>query len=147
MKDKFLGNEFGAWGRKTLKPPFFSSRRMAMDNAIPAQSARLSAAQCLQNEGRFLAAADLLLEDFRQNPWDSMVARELGSVLHATGNLIAAQEYLVRAHHADPSDARSLSELVLVLRERGMPDEAAGFLLAGLNAGADPSEISASLAA
>ena len=80
-----------------------------MDNAIPAQSARLSAAQCLQNEGRFLAAADLLLEDFRQNPWDSMVARELGSVLHATGNLIAAQEYLVRAHHADPSDDRIIS--------------------------------------
>jgi tetratricopeptide (TPR) repeat protein len=137
----------GLEGQETLKPFFFSGRWRNMDNAIPAHNPRLSVAQSLQDQGRFLAAADILLEDFRQDPWDSIVARELGCVLHAAGDLVSAQEYLVRAHHANPSDARALSELVLVLRERDMSDEAAGFLLAGLNAGANPQEISGNLAA
>ncbi len=85
--------------------------------------------------GRFHAAADLLLIAFREDPTDVGVARELGVVLHASGDPQAARTYLSRAHFADPADPTTLAHLVVVLHELGQHDEASRVLVRSLAAG------------
>ena len=104
-------------------------------------------ARAFQNEGRFLAAADLLLKAFREEPADGEIARELGLVVHATGDFDTALHYLLRAHHSDPADEATLAGLLQVLQDQGRHHEAAHLLLAGVQAGANPDDIANRVAA
>ncbi len=104
-------------------------------------------ARVFQEEGRFFAATDLLLQVFRNTPEDPEVAFELGAVLHAAGDSQNALTFLLRAHHVDPSNESTVAELVQVLRQLERDDEAAHLLLAGVDAGADAFLIAEKLAA
>lgn len=86
-------------------------------------------------DGRFVAAADLLLEAFRADPADHRVARELGTVLRAVGDLDGSIGYLRRAWHCEPADPATVAELVLALHDLGRADEAVKVMLASLDAG------------
>ena len=57
----------------------------------------LKHAQRCHNEGRFLAAADFLLEAFRGKPEDPKISCELGKVLRSVGDTEGAITYLKRA--------------------------------------------------
>lgn len=114
---------------------------------MPTQHSLLNQARDCRDQGRFVAAADLLLDAFREDPEQSGVARDLGLVLHAVGDLDGACDYLIRAHHMDPTESTTLIWLVQVLQELGRPQDAAQFLVAGLSAGADPAGLGQVLAA
>jgi len=92
------------------------------------------ARQC-HDEGRFAAAADLLLEAFRREPERVEVLREIGHLLRVVGDPRAALDYLNRAWHIEPADGVIVAELVLALHELGRPDEAVRVMLAALDAG------------
>ncbi|MBC8328637.1 MAG: tetratricopeptide repeat protein [Planctomycetes bacterium] len=98
-------------------------------------------ARRLQDQGRFLAAADLLLETFRESPNDGAIAREIGLVLLAAGDPHGALGYLERARHADPADPAALRGSMEALHQLDRRDEAAHALLAGLMAGIEPAEL------
>ena len=88
----------------------------------------LSEARARREDGRFLAAADALLEGFRGAPQEPCLSRELGCLLHALGDLDGAAEYLRRAHHGDPGDAAIEAELLVVLEALQRTGEVAAIL-------------------
>lgn len=92
------------------------------------------ARQC-HEEGRFVAAADILLEAFRADPEAPEVARELGKVLRSVGDLEGSVAYLKRAWQNEPADPITVAELVLVLHELGRGPEAVQVMLGSLEAG------------
>ncbi len=98
---------------------------------------RLLRARHLQDQGRFLAAADVLLEAFRQAPEDGRVACELGQTLLAAGDPHGALAYLERARHADPSDPAALRAVIEALHQLDRRDDAARALIHGLMAGVE----------
>ncbi len=102
---------------------------------------RLTRARHLQDQGRFLAAADVLLAAFRSAPHDGSIACELGHVLLAGGDPAGALEDLDRARHADPRDPAALRGCMEALRQLGRPDQAARALVDGLMAGVEPQEL------
>ena len=99
----------------------------------------LDRARRCHEDGRFLAAADLLLEAFRGDPGDPEVARELGRVLRSVGDLPGAVDYLKRAWQSEPADPMTVAELVLALHDLGRGDEAVKVMLASLDAGLEES--------
>lgn len=96
-------------------------------------------------EGRFVAAADFLLEAFRSNPEDAVVARELGKVLRSVGDLEGAVAYLKRAWQHEPSDPVTVAELVLALHEQGRGQEAVQVMLGSLEAGLEETDFALNL--
>ena len=97
----------------------------------------LHRAQRCHDEGRFVAAADFLLEAFRQDPENHQIARELGKVLRAVGDLEGAVAYLKRAWQHAPTDPITVSELILSLHEQDRPGEAVNVMLRSLEASLD----------
>ena len=97
----------------------------------------LTRAQHCHDEGRFVAAADFLLEAFRQEPENHEIARELGKVLRAVGDLEGAVAYLNRAWQHAPADPITVAELILALHELKRPGEAVNVMLRSLEAGLD----------
>ena len=97
----------------------------------------LNRAQRCHDEGRFVAAADFLLEAFRQDPENYEIARELGKVLRAVGDLDGAVAYLKRAWQHAPTDPVTVSELILSLHDQGRRGEAVNVMLRSLEAGLD----------
>jgi Flp pilus assembly protein TadD len=97
----------------------------------------LTRAQHCHDEGRFVAAADFLLEAFRQEPENHEIARELGKVLRAVGDLEGAVAYLNRAWQHAPADPITVAELILALHELNRPGEAVNVMLRSLEAGLD----------
>lgn len=106
---------------------------------------RLQAARLCHEEGRFGAAADLLLEAFRAEPERFEVAREIGRLLRSVGDPVAATDYLKRAWHLEPTDGTTVAELVLALHEMDRRDEAVQVMLASLDAGLDQAAFAANL--
>ena len=102
------------------------------------------ARQC-HEDGRFVAAADLLLEAFRADPGRPEVARELGKVLRSVGDLDGAVSYLKRAWQLDPADPVTVAELVLSLHELDRANEAVQVMLGALDAGLEDSGFAAAL--
>jgi len=98
----------------------------------------LAQARICRDQGRFQAAADLLLEAFRKAPADGGISRELGKVLAAGGDLETGLEFLQRAHQADPDDPDTAAELALLLHHLGREEEAGRCMLESLEAGLDP---------
>ena len=92
-------------------------------------------AQKCHEEGRFHAAANLLLVAFRTDPENAHIARKLGVVMRAVGDLNGAVDYLSRAFQSDPGDPDTISELILALHELGRFEDASTVLLNGLDAG------------
>lgn len=78
-----------------------------MDSLLPV----FERAAVLVDQGRFVAAADLLVAAFRRHPLDGEVARELGLVLLAAGDAEQAIDFLERACHAAPEDAAAHAAL------------------------------------
>ena len=99
----------------------------------------IRSAQRCHEEGRFGAAADLLLEAFRADPERHEVARELGKVLRTVGDLEGAVQYLKRAWQLEPADPMTVAELVLALHDLERPEEAVRVMLASLDAGLEES--------
>jgi tetratricopeptide (TPR) repeat protein len=100
----------------------------------------LAYAQRCHSEGRFLAAADFLLEAFRNHPEDPNVSRELGKVLRSVGDTEGAITYLKRSWQHDSSCPDTVSELILALHEVHREDEAVSVMLRSLEAGLDETE-------
>jgi tetratricopeptide (TPR) repeat protein len=100
----------------------------------------LAYAQRCHSEGRFLAAADFLLEAFRNHPEDPSVSRELGKVLRSVGDTEGAITYLKRSWQHDSACADTVSELILALHEVQREDEAVSVMLRSLEAGLDETE-------
>ena len=92
-------------------------------------------AQKCHEEGRFHAAANLLLAAFREDPENAHIARQLGLVMRAVGDLNGAVDYLSRAFQADPGDPETIAELILALHELGRFEDASAVLINSLNAG------------
>ena len=107
----------------------------------------LSQARQCHEDGRFHAAADLLLEAYRKSPADPAVARELGFLLHSVGDLAGAARFLHRAYQGDPTDSETVAEYVLVLHSQGRGEEASHLLVASLEQGLIPEELAKRLAA
>ncbi len=95
----------------------------------------LHRAQQCHEEGRFVAAADLLLEAFRAHPESHEIARELGKVLRSVGDLEGSISYLKRAWQHEPADPVTVAELVLALHELDRGQEAVQVMLGSLEAG------------
>jgi len=95
----------------------------------------LADAQKCHKEGRFHAAANLLLAAFRADPENPNIARQLGVVMRAVGDLNGAVDFLSRSFQADPSDPETIAELILALHELGRFEDASAVLLNSLNAG------------
>lgn len=104
---------------------------------MPQRPEILERAMRCHADGRFVAAADLLLEAFREDPGDHEVSRELGKVLRAVGDLDGAVDYLKRSWQCEPRDAVTVAELVLALHDLGRGSEAVRVMLASLDAGLD----------
>ena len=100
----------------------------------------LAYAQRCHSEGRFLAAADFLLEAFRSHPEDPRVSRELGKVLRSVGDTEGAITYLKRSWQHDSACADTVSELILALHEVRREDEAVQVMLRSLEAGLNETE-------
>jgi tetratricopeptide (TPR) repeat protein len=96
---------------------------------------RLREARRCHDEGRFGAAADLLLAAFRAEPERFEVAREIGRLLRAVGDPAGAADYLKRAWLGAPADGLTVAELVLALHDLGRRDEAVQVMLSSLDAG------------
>lgn len=107
---------------------------------------KLREARRCHEEGRFGAAADLLLDAFRAEPERFEVAREIGRLLRAVGDAAGAADYLKRAWHLEPADGVTVAELVLALHELDCREEAVMVMLASLEAGLDQSGFIESLA-
>jgi Flp pilus assembly protein TadD len=107
----------------------------------------LRQARACHEQGRFAAAADLLLAAFRSDPGRHEVPREIGRLLRATGDPMGAVSYLTRAWHLEPADGLTVAELVLALHELGRPDDATQVMLASLDAGLEESGFMDCLAA
>lgn len=101
----------------------------------------LDASRHLLQEGRFHAAADVLLEAFREDPENAEVTRELGTVLGVIGDTEGAVDFLRRSHFSNPRDPQTVAELVLRLREMRRDDDAARALLFSLGADLAPEQI------
>ncbi|MFT7516973.1 MAG: Flp pilus assembly protein TadD [Myxococcota bacterium] len=99
------------------------------------------------NEGRFLAAADLLLEAFRNHPEDPHISRELGKVLRSVGDLEGAITYLKRSWQHDSASPATVAELILALHEMHREGEATQVMLRSLEAGLDETEFANSIIA
>lgn len=104
----------------------------------PPQKILIKARRC-HEEGRFHAAADLLLKAFREDPEDAEIARELGVVLIAAGDAQGGIGYLQRARAMAPQDPQTNAELILALYHQNRGQEAARTLVQALDAGTDPS--------
>ena len=120
--------------RLTGQLPFsfepFSWKSVFTDADYPMQfPATLDDARRLSAEGRFHAAASLLLEAFRADPENADVARELGATLRSSGDLQSAVEYLDRAHNGNPADARTVAELVLAYHAMNKHERASQVLI------------------
>ncbi|NQU48217.1 MAG: tetratricopeptide repeat protein [Planctomycetes bacterium] len=96
-------------------------------------------------DGRFHAAATILLEVFRHNPSDPAIALELGIVMRIAGDPASALEYLTRAYCADPANAQIVAELVLTYHDLGSHTEASQILIRSLNHGLQGDDLSAYL--
>ncbi len=107
----------------------------------------LKQARRCHEEGRFHTAADLLLEAYRQNPADPAVARELGFLLHAVGDLAGAARFLHRAYQGDPTDSETVAEYVLVLYDQGKGKDASHLLVSSLEQGVIPEDLAKHLSA
>jgi len=110
----------------------------------PAHTLLQRARRC-HDEGRFVAAADFLLEAFRADSNNPEVACELGKVLRAVGDLEGAVAYLKRAWHHQPTDSTTVAELVLSLHDLGRGNEAVQVMLGSLEAGLDDTDFALSL--
>lgn len=102
---------------------------------MPIPKELLEHARRCHEEGRFVAAADCLLEAFRADPEAPGIARELGMVLRSVGDLEGAVAYLKRAWQNEPADPVTVAELVLALHEMGRGEEAVQVMLGSLEAG------------
>jgi predicted Zn-dependent protease len=102
---------------------------------MSATAQRIDDARLCCTEGRFHAAATLLLEAFRLDPCDGAVALELGVVMRASGDLQAAIDFLSRAHFADPVNPQAVAELVLTYHDLGWHHEASRVLVRSLEVG------------
>ena len=100
----------------------------------------LKHAQRSHDEGRFLAAADFLLEAFRGEPEDPKISCELGKVLRSVGDTEGAITYLKRAWQHDATCPETVAQLILALHEERREDEAVQVMLSALNAGLDESQ-------
>lgn len=100
-----------------------------------ATPATLADARALCADGRFHAAASLLLDAFRDAPEDPEVARELGAVLRASGDLDGAVAYLERARDGAPDDPAVIAELVLAYHALQRHQEASRVLIRALASG------------
>lgn len=107
--------------------------------------ALLQRARRCHDEGRFVAAADFLLEAFRSDSSNPEVACELGKVLRAIGDLEGALAYLKRAWHHQPTDSVTVAELVLTLHDLDRSEEAVQVMLGSLEAGLDDTGFAMSL--
>lgn len=105
----------------------------------------LKRAKRCHDEGRFVAAADCLLEAFRQDPDNASVCRELGKVLRAVGDLEGAVSYLERAWQQAPADPTTVAELILALHDLERPGEAVHVMLRALDAGLDDTDFAINL--
>lgn len=112
---------------------------------MSAASQQIYDARKASADGRFHAAATLLLEAFRQNPEDPAIALELGIVMRTAGDPAGALEYLSRAYCADPSNAQIVAELVLTHHDLGLHDEASHVLVRSLNRGLEGEELASYL--
>jgi len=92
-------------------------------------------AQSLCAEGRFHAAASQLLDAFRASPEDAEIARELGAVMRASGDLQASVDYLERALSNNPTDARAVAEIVLAYHAMQKHEAASRILTRSLELG------------
>ncbi|MFK5955764.1 MAG: hypothetical protein QM477_04875 [Planctomycetota bacterium] len=102
---------------------------------MPTSTELLRHAHQCHEEGRFVAAADFLLEAFRADPEAPEVSRELGKVLRSVGDLEGSIAYLKRSWQHEPSDPVTVAELVLALHELGRGQEAVQVMLGSLEAG------------
>jgi len=102
---------------------------------MPSTSATLADARRLSAEGRFHAAASVLLEAFRTQPEDAEIARELGITMRASGDLESAIDYLERAYNVEPTDARTVAELVLSFHAAHRHGSASRVLIRSLERG------------
>lgn len=96
-------------------------------------------------EGRFHAAASVLLDAFRSDPEDAEVALELGATMRACGDVPCAIEYLQRAHNVEPQDARTVAELVLSYHALDQHDAASHVLIRSLERGLRSEELAVHL--
>lgn len=102
---------------------------------MPSTPVTLADARRLCAEGRFHAAASVLLDAFRDAPNDAEIARELGTTMRASGDLASAINYLQRAHDVNPSDPRTVAELVLSYHAANEHDAASRVLIRSLSRG------------
>ncbi|MAW61001.1 MAG: hypothetical protein CMJ94_09210 [Planctomycetes bacterium] len=114
---------------------------------MASSSATLADARRLCAEGRFHAAASVLLDAFRVQPEDSEILRELGVTMRASGDLESAIDYLQRAHNAEPTDARTVAELVLSYHAADQHDAASRVLVRSLERGLRSEELAVHLRA
>jgi len=112
---------------------------------MPTSTELLRHAHQCHEEGRFVAAADFLLEAFRSNPEAPEVARELGKVLRSVGDLEGSVAYLKRSWQHEPSDPVTVAELVLALHELGRGQEAVQVMLGSLEAGLEETSFALNL--
>ena len=105
----------------------------------------LNNAQKHHEEGRFHAAASLLLKAFRSDPENAEIAHQLGMVMRAVGNMPAAVEYLSRSYHANPTNTETITELVLALYEVERFEDASIVLMNGLKLGIDAKAFATSI--
>lgn len=112
---------------------------------MPSTSTTLADARRLSAEGRFHAAASVLLDAFRNFPDDAEIARELGITMRASGDLESAIDYLERAYNAEPTDARTVAELVLSFHAAHRHGSASRVLVRSLERGLRSEELAAHL--
>ena len=81
----------------------------------------------LERSGRIEAAVEAYRDLYRNNPADTQVAVDLARAQLITGDMDAAEKFLVRALKAAPQDARILNALASVLRKKGRFGRAAEY--------------------
>lgn len=108
---------------------------------MPSTPVALTDARRLSAEGRFHAAASVLLEAFRTQPEDAEIARELGITMRASGDLESAIEYLERAYNVEPANPRTVAELVLSFHAAHRHDSASRVLIRSLARGLRSEEL------
>ncbi|MCH2101629.1 MAG: hypothetical protein MK209_06875 [Planctomycetes bacterium] len=108
---------------------------------MASSSATLANARRLSAEGRFHAAASVLLDAFRTKPEDTEILRELGITMRTSGDLESSIFYLQRAHNTEPTDARTVAELVLSFHAAQRHDSASHVLVRSLERGLRSEEL------
>ncbi len=112
---------------------------------MSAASQQIYDARKASADGRFHAAATLLLDAFREFPEDPAIALELGIVMRTAGDPHSALDYLERAYCADPANPQIVAELVLTHHDLGLHDEASHVLIRSLNRGLEGEQLASYL--